>query len=113
MAEIKDRRHADSSSRRKPPGEPASMVALFVTILVVSIGLALWADMNIGLRGLIAIVAGIAAAAITLTVVNRSVARVGRRDRTPQVTVPPTHPPEHDGQARVHQQQPGHPPYSD
>ena len=78
MAEIKDRRHADGSSRRRPPGEPASMVALFATILVVSIGLALWTDMNIGLRGLIAIVAGIAAAAITLAVVNRSAARKRR-----------------------------------
>jgi hypothetical protein len=78
MSEIKDRRHADGSSRSKPPGEAASMLALFVTILVVSIGLALWADMNIVLRGLIAIVAGIAAAAITLTVVNRRVARKGR-----------------------------------
>ncbi|MEC5180505.1 hypothetical protein [Arthrobacter sp. CG_A4] len=78
MAEIKDRRHADGSPRSKPPGEPASMVALLVTILAVSIGLALWTDMNIGLRGLIAVVTGIVAAAITLIVVNRIAARKGR-----------------------------------
>lgn len=78
MAEIKDRRDADGSSRSRPPGEPASMAALFVTILVVSIGLALWTDMSIGLRWLITIVAGIAAAAVTMIVVNRRAARKGR-----------------------------------
>ena len=75
MAKIKDTRSADGPSRRKPPGESASMLALFATILIVSIGLALWTDMNIGLRGLVAILSGIAVAAITLTAVNRRVAR--------------------------------------
>jgi hypothetical protein len=80
MAEINDRRHSDGSSRSKPPGEPASMLALFATILAVSIGLALWTDMNIVLRGVIAIAAGIAAAAITLAAVNR---RAAQKSRTP------------------------------
>ncbi|MFE4194716.1 hypothetical protein ACFRJ9_02530 [Paenarthrobacter sp. NPDC056912] len=79
MADIKDRRPANGSSRSRPLGEPASMVALFVTILVVSIGLALWADMNIALRGGIAIVAGISAAGVTMAVVNRIEARKQRR----------------------------------
>ncbi|HKS01129.1 MAG TPA: hypothetical protein VJS86_05575 [Arthrobacter sp.] len=80
MAEINDRRHSDGSSRSKPPGEPASMLALFATILAVSIGLALWTDMNIAWRGAIAIAAGIAAAAITFAAVNR---RAARKSRTP------------------------------
>jgi hypothetical protein len=75
MAKIADTRRQDGPSRSKPPGESASMLALFGTILLVSIGLALWTDMNIGLRGLIAIVCGIAAAATTMIVVNRRAAR--------------------------------------
>ncbi|MFJ5697208.1 hypothetical protein [Arthrobacter sp. NPDC093139] len=55
------------------------MLALFATILIVSIGLALWTDMNIGLRGIIAIVAGIAVAAVTLALVNRRVTQQRRK----------------------------------
>ncbi|MFJ4029711.1 hypothetical protein ACIPWF_20255 [Paenarthrobacter sp. NPDC089989] len=79
MAKIKDQRQANAALRRKPTGETASTIALFVTILVVSVGLALWADLNIVIRGLIAIVAGIVAAGTTLALINRS---QGGKNRT-------------------------------
>ncbi|NQD89255.1 hypothetical protein HP499_15825 [Paenarthrobacter sp. CM16] len=71
MAGIKDRRPPNGTSRGRPPGERASMAALFVTILAVSVGLALWADIHIVLRWLIAIVTGITTAGITLAVIKR------------------------------------------
>lgn len=51
--------------------DPASTVALFVAILVVSIALALWTDWHIVVRGLVALGAGIVAATLTSVIRSR------------------------------------------
>ncbi|MFW0772913.1 hypothetical protein ACLRGI_07060 [Paenarthrobacter nitroguajacolicus] len=83
MADIHDQRHAKGTSRRKPPGELASTAALLITILVISVGLAVGTDVNIVVRGLVAVVVGLGAAGITLAVVKRREAR-----REPKIDPP-------------------------
>lgn len=58
-------------TQKNKRAEMAASVALFVTILIVSIALALWTDMHIVARGGIAIGSGIAAAAATFVLVGR------------------------------------------
>lgn len=73
MAEINDNRpsgNEETSTQEQKEGP--SMLVLFVWILLVSIGLALWTDWHIVVRGLVAVVTGIAAAAVTYVISNRS-----------------------------------------
>lgn len=71
MAEINDQRDAKDSTVAKGPADAASMAALFVIILAVSIALALWTDLNIVVRGGIAIGSGLIAALVTFLLVSR------------------------------------------
>lgn len=59
------------TKQKNKRAEMAASVALFVTILIVSIALALWTDMHIVARGALAIGVGIAAAAATFILVGR------------------------------------------
>ncbi len=58
-------------SRRDRKADAAASVALFGVILALSLILAATTDMHVVLRGAIAIVSGIVAAAITFAVVKR------------------------------------------
>ncbi len=59
---------ADNRNRR---ADAAASIALFGVILILSIALAVWTDLHIVVRGAIAIVSGIIAAAVTYALVNR------------------------------------------
>ncbi|GAA2907763.1 hypothetical protein JOD62_001268 [Microbacterium keratanolyticum] len=54
----------------KKAADTAAMIALFGTILVVSIALALATDLHIILRAVLSIIAGVIAAAVTHVVVS-------------------------------------------
>ncbi|KJQ52454.1 hypothetical protein [Microbacterium sp. SA39] len=60
------------TARSNRKGGGAATAALFVTILLVSIGLALWTDWHIVLRGLAALGAGLVAAVVT-SIVSRCI----------------------------------------
>lgn len=59
------------TEKKNKQAETAATVALFATILIVSIALALLTDMHIVARGAIAIGGGIAMAATTFVLVGR------------------------------------------
>lgn len=80
MKRLQPPEHGNRGSQGKPPGESASMVALFITILLLSVGLALWTDLHIILRGVITILCGIAAAAVTFIVVRKRYAAQSSQD---------------------------------
>ncbi|PDQ35406.1 MAG: hypothetical protein B5766_06165 [Candidatus Lumbricidophila eiseniae] len=56
----------------KQKGDSAATAALFVTILLVSIALALWTDWHIVVRGLVAVVVGVIAAVVTFITRSRT-----------------------------------------
>jgi len=59
------------TAARKQKGDSAATAALFVTILLVSIALALWTDWHIVVRGLAAVVVGVIAAVVTFIARSR------------------------------------------
>ncbi|MFE7846349.1 hypothetical protein ACFUTX_14275 [Microbacterium sp. NPDC057407] len=59
------------ASKKNGRAEDAASVVLFVVIAVVSVGLAIVADLHIALRGVTAVICGVLAAAVTHTLVSR------------------------------------------
>lgn len=63
------------SKERNSGADGAASTVLFVVILLVSVGLAMGTDLNIVVRGGIAVVAGIIAAVLTYVLVSRRARR--------------------------------------
>ena len=63
------------SKERNSAADGAASTVLFVVILLVSVGLAMGTDLNIVVRGGIAVVAGIIAAVLTYVLVSRRARR--------------------------------------
>ncbi len=73
-------------AKQKSLPDRLGTVALFVVITGVSIGLTVWTDLHFIIRILIAVVSGVAAAAVTHAIASSVVRRSGR-DRVERLDV--------------------------